>query len=144
MINLTQSILKDIAEELEMGMRAFIHKETHKLIYVPDENKFDAIDFEPWEEDLEHLEEYIHEYFEIEKWSSHEGYNMMLEFAEQLESDNPLQDQLIEALNKKKPFREFNFIIHDSGDFREEWFAFKSTWQQNYVERQLKDFFRTE
>ena len=137
-------MLKDIAEELEMGMRAFIHKETQQLIYVPDENKFDALDFEPWEEDLELLEENSSDYFEIEKWSSHEGYNMMLEFAEQLESDNPLQVQLIEALNKKKPFREFNFIIHDSGDFREEWFAFKSTWQQNCVEKQLKDLFRTE
>jgi hypothetical protein len=58
--------------------------------------------------------------------------------------NNPLQDQLIEASNKKKPLREFNLIIHDSGDLKDEWFAFKSTWQQNYIEKLLKDLFRTE
>jgi hypothetical protein len=137
MINLTQTMLKDIAEELEMGMRAFIHKETQQLLFVPDENKFDSMDFEPWINDFELLEENCLDYFEIENWKSFEAFEMMTEFAEQLTNNAALQNQLLEALNKRKPFREFKFVIDNEDEYREEWFAFKNNWQQEYVRKKL-------
>lgn len=60
----------------------------------------------------------------------------MSEFTEQL-TDNNLQSRLLDALRKKKPFREFKFVIDSSGDFRQMWFDFKNKWQQDFVLRQL-------
>ena len=37
-----------------------------------------------------------------------------------------LKTRLTQALNNAKPFRNFKYIIDNSGQYREQWFAFKS------------------
>ena len=49
----------------------------------------------------------------------------MVKFVEQLDEKNKLKDELIKALNRKKPFREFKFVIDNSGIYRQQWFDFK-------------------
>lgn len=49
----TAENIKEIAEQLECGFRAYIHKKTRQLLFVPDENNFSDID--SWEEELEQL-----------------------------------------------------------------------------------------
>ncbi len=49
----------------------------------------------------------------------------MAAFVEQLDDNPALQSQLIAALNKRKPFREFKWVIDNSGIYREKWFEFK-------------------
>ena len=49
----------------------------------------------------------------------------MVEFAEQLSDNDKLKNQLINALNRKKPFREFKDIIDNAGKYRQQWFDFK-------------------
>jgi len=60
----------------------------------------------------------------------------MSAFADQL-SDKNLQSRLFDTLRKNKPFKEFKFVIDNSGDFRQQWFDFKNKWQQDFVARQL-------
>lgn len=60
----------------------------------------------------------------------------MSEFADQM-TDYNLQTRLFDALRKNKPFKEFKYVIDISGDFRQQWFAFKNKWQEEYVARQL-------
>ena len=83
---------------------------------------------------------YIHKnpnYFEIDKWTSREAFEMMNDFAEQLTDNKQLQSELFVALNKKKPFREFKFVIDDAGDYRQVWFDFRNKQQHEFVAKQL-------
>jgi hypothetical protein len=129
--------IKEIAEELNAGMQAFVHKKTKALIFIPNQDQFDEDDMEPWEEALRELKTNRKAYFEVEKWTSSEAYKMMVEFSEQFNENPRLQQQLLEALNKRKPFREFNFVIDHNDEYRQEWFAFKDNWQQEHVRKTL-------
>jgi hypothetical protein len=132
----TTGNIKEIAEQLECGFRAFIHKTTWQLLFVPDESNLTDIDLDPWNEELEQLENNFTDYIEIDKWTSDEAFEIMGEFADQV-SENKLQSRLFDALRKNKPFREFKFVIDNSGDSRQQWFDFKNKSQQDYVARQL-------
>lgn len=132
----TTDNIKEIAEQLDCGFRAFIHKTTGQLLFVPDENNLTDLDLDAWAEELELLENNFTDYYEIDKWTSREAFVIMSEFADQV-SDNNLKSRLIDALRKNKPFREFKFVIDNSGDFRQQWFDFKNKSQQDFVARQL-------
>ncbi len=136
MTSTTTDIIKEIAEQLDCGFRAFIHKTSGQLLFVPDDNNYPDIDLDSWDEELKQLENNFTDYHEIDKWTSREAFETMCEFADQL-TDTNLQSRLFEALKKNKPFREFKFVIDNSGDFRQQWFDFKNKWQQNFVARQL-------
>ena len=111
--------IKEIADQLDCGFRVFIHKASGQLLFVPDENNLTEIDLDPWNEELEQLENNFTDYYEIDRWTSSEAFEIMSEFADQV-SDNKLQSRLLDALRKKKPFREFKFVIDNSGDFRQQ------------------------
>lgn len=132
----TTENIKEIAEQLNCGFRAFIHKTTRQLLFVPDSNNFPDIDFDSWNEELEQLENNCTDYYEIDKWTSSEAFEIMSKFANQV-TDNKLQSRLFDALRINKPFREFKFVIDNSGDFRQQWFDFNNKWQQSFVARQL-------
>lgn len=129
----TTDKIKEIAEQLDCGFRAFIHKTTGQFLFVPDENFLTAIDLDSWDEELE---KNFTDYYEIDKWTSSEAFEIMSEFADQLTESN-LQSRLFDALRKNKLLREFKFVIDNSGDFRQQWFDFKIKWQQDFVARQL-------
>ena len=135
--------IKEIAEQLDCGLRAFIHKTSGQLLFVPDENNLTEIDLAPWDEELEQLENNFTDYYEIEKWTSSEAFEIMSDFTDQV-SDNKLQSRLYDALRKNKPFREFKFVIDNSGTFRQLWFDFKNKSQQDFVARQLNRLKPTE
>lgn len=135
MNNFTAETIKEIAEQLDCGFRVFIHKTTGELLFIPDYTDYPDIDIEPWMED--ESEKNFLDYYEVYKWSSGEAYDIMNDFAEQL-IDKKLQNRLYDALNKRKPFREFKFAIDNSGDYRQQWFDFKSKQQQILVANQLE------
>ena len=56
------------------------------------------IDLDPWGEELEQLEDNFNDYYEIDKWTSNEAFEIMSEYANQL-SDKTLQSHLFNALN---------------------------------------------
>jgi hypothetical protein len=132
----TTDNIKEIAEQLDFGFRAFIHKTTGQLLFVPNENDFPDFDLDSWDKELEQLKNNYTDYHEIDKWTSSEAFEIMNDFAEQLTEKN-LQDRLFNALRKNKPFREFRSVIDNSGDYRQQWFDFMDKWQQDYVARQL-------
>ena len=134
--------IKEIAEQLDWGFRAFIHKTTAQLLFVPDDNRFSDMDTEAWEEELEELENNFSAYDEIDKWTSRESFQIMNDFAGHL-TDPLLRSQLFDALSKSKPFRQFKYVIDNSGDIREQWFDFKNKREQDYVARQLQRLMET-
>jgi len=135
--------IKEIADQLDCGFRAFIHKTTEQTLFIPDDKSMPDIDFDYWSEELEELDNNFTDYHEIPKWSSSEAFEIMSEFTNQL-TDKNLQSQLFDALRKNKPFRRFKFIIDNSYDFRQEWFDFKTKWQEDYVAKQLNRLKQTD
>ena len=136
MNNIPTDSIKEIAEQIDCGFRAYIHKTTHALLFIPDEDSIVDVDFDFWTEELEQLENNQADYVEVNKWSSSEVFKSMQEFSE-LVSDAKHQNRLFDALRKNKPFREFNFVIDHSGDLRQEWFDFKNKWQMDFVAKRL-------
>lgn len=141
-LNHTTEQIKAVAAELDCGMRAFVHLTSGEFIFVPNADDLIGIDLNAWKDDIKLLKKKAKEYYEIEKWWSSQAFDLMREFAEQLQTNEVLQSKLFKALNKNKPFREFKFVIDNSGEYRQAWFDFKNAWQQEYVARQLGRIFR--
>ncbi|MEP6794251.1 MAG: UPF0158 family protein, partial [Saprospiraceae bacterium] len=118
---MTNEIIKEIAGQLDAGFRCFIHKKTEELKFIPDFDSLGIMDEEMWKDETEFLESDHEEYWEIERMESGDSFNMMSDFITTVE-DNSLRYKLEQALQKSKPFRNFKFVIDNSGDYRKRWF----------------------
>ena len=134
-MELSKPQIKEIAEYLDMGMLIFIHKETKEVIPMVDPNV--GADMEYWEEDLAKIEANRSQYIRLDRMRSSSAFKIMEDFVTQLENGRT-KDSLAVAIDRSKPFRNFNHIIHDC-EYREEWFAFKSMKQQEWVEGELEN-----
>lgn len=63
----------------------------------------------------------------------------MEDFVYKVSDSNGLKIRLIEALGKKKPLREFKFVIVNSGKYRQYWFDFKNQKLQDWVRERIKE-----
>lgn len=130
--------IKEIAEQLDCGFRAFIHKQNHETIFIPNADNLPGMDMEFWEEYLERLEENFLDYYEIEKWSSRYAFNIMAEFTALPTLSQKVKNKLIQALNHKGPFKHFKYEIDQLNTERQAWFDFKNKCQEDYVLDQLR------
>jgi len=138
MINLTNDQIKEIAEQLDCGMRCYINKETGEIKSVLNFESWQTDDRESWEDVLNELEENWDKYIEIERMESHESFEIMADFAENVDS-RELRDSLINALNKKHPFQNFKWVVDNSGQYRQKWFDFKNLKYLEWVENKLDE-----
>ena len=135
-INLTNEQIKDIAGNLEAGMVCHINTKNMKFIYLLDEIDMLSADMEYWQDDVDEVEENYDNYFTIEKMNSTEAYKIMEEFAESI-TDNNLYGKLTNALNRRKPFQNFKWIIDNSGEYRQHWFDFKTKYYISWVKDRI-------
>lgn len=133
-----KEIVKDIAEYLEIGMDAFLNKETLKIIYIPSESQLELDDHSHvYEKDFKEIEENFHLIKKIEPPESRESYKIMESFAYSL-PDGELKNSLFNALDRSRPFANFNHIIHNS-IAREDWFKHKNLELQKRVDFELNN-----
>ena len=137
MLTFTKEQIKEISQQLDCGFRTFYHKQTGDLIFVPDTDKHINMDTDAWQEELDKLDKNFLDYQEIDAMEAGDSFRVMADFAEQL-TDTKLRDKLINALNKNKPFREFKYVIDNSGDQRQSWFDFKNNRYIEWTEAQLR------
>ena len=139
MIKLTKDQIKEIADYLDSGLKCYVNKETGIIIYTPDFNDGYS-DEELWEESLNELDENWDKYVAIDKMESHESFEIMADFAENVDI-NDLRESLIKALNRKHPFQNFKWVVDNSGPYRQKWFDFKKQrlieWVKNQLETQI-------
>lgn len=138
MIKLTKDQIKEIAEELDCGMRCYINKATGEIKTVLNFKSWQTDDREPWEDVLKDLEENWDKYAEIDRMESHESFEIMADFAENVDS-RELKDSLINALNRKHPFQNFKWVVDNSGPYRQKWFDFKNQRLIEWVENKLDE-----
>lgn len=136
-MKISDKTIEEIADNLDCGMKCYLHKRTGDLKTIINEDNWVGADIEAWEEDIEELDANWTDYIEFEGMDSHESFKIMSDFAENIDNAK-LQDRLINALNKSKPFRNFKWEIDNSGDYRQEWFAFKKLQYIEHVKRQIK------
>ena len=130
-------LIKEIAENLEIGCNSYYNKKTYELIAIPnnslimDDESFD----ETFGEDFKRVTKKNSVFIKIDVLESFDSFKIMEYFTEQLE-DNILKQALLSALERKKPFQNFNHIIHNSNK-RQNWFDFKQKEMGKIVEKIL-------
>lgn len=136
MIKLADIQIKEIADNLDSGMRCFYNKKTKEIKYVLNFDNWIGADEEPWEEDLKEIENNWDYFIEFECMTSNDSFNVMADFIDTVDNQK-LQGKLITALNKSKPFQNFKWVIDNSGDYRQHWFDFKNSRYIDWINNQL-------
>lgn len=133
---LKQSEIKEIAEQMDCGMRCFCSTKTNKLLFLPADLEFEDEAAQFWQDEINELNSQPLVYQEIEKPESYDSFKMMQEFANSAFIDRRFQEKLSTILERRKPFANFKMCI-DTSDYREDWFSFKNNWMQKWVKDQL-------
>lgn len=130
-----QPFLKTIADNIDAGLVCYLNPDTLEIEDIPQEFADDYEEMEITtgvsadELNLKHSE--WENCIEFRPLESRESFKIMENFSTQV-SDKPFRNKLINALNNRKPFANFNMIIHNS-DYRQAWFDFKAEQLQNHV-----------
>ncbi len=131
----TKEQIKEIADQLDCGFKAYYHKQSGELVFVPDTDKFYDMDKTAWKEEFAKLRKKT-AFQEIDAMESRDSFLVMEDFAAQV-GDISLQQKLFNALNRRHPFREFKFEIDNAGEYRNAWFDFKNRRYLEWVENQI-------
>ncbi len=132
-VPLPKEKIKDITDYLAAGLGVYLRLDTGEVQYITEMEFEDSFDDEDDENAIGPDQIDLKLFSYIEKWSSREAFEFMADFARQLNSNPKLQNQLFDALEKRKPFQEFKYIIDRSGEYKDQWFAFRDKQQQAYV-----------
>ena len=135
MLSPTPAQIKEMAEQIDCGFCCYYNKISGEIVSIPDfDDRMDDIE-EFFGEDLAKIERDKKNFIKIDKPSSRESFEIMEDFVEEVE-DLRLRDELSYALNNKKPFAHFKFIVENS-DHRQKWFDFKAKQLQKLVIEQM-------
>jgi hypothetical protein len=143
--------VEDIAMIMEnqdrFGSQYYLDTETGETVVIPDElmsafEQGESCEGLPaWELELVPMAKEIFEgserYEEISTRPSHEGYNLMVEFAEGV-TNRKIQRELSIALDGKGAFRRFKNVLRDYPDVEREWFKFKAERDKEEVKEWLE------
>lgn len=133
-----ERLVSNIADSIDAGLIYYINLETMETEDVPEtmddpENfEFEFGDsewaikpkFYNWEKTLR-----------IAPLDSRDSFKIMESFAEKMEDDK-FRNQLIYALNNRKPFANFKWKI-DNSPYRQDWFDFKKHWLEEHVRKEI-------
>ncbi len=140
----TEKQIEEIADNLDSGMRCFYNLKSGEIKTILNFDSWIGADKEPWEEELNEIDENWGDYFEFDSFDSHDSFKIMADFAESI-NDSKLQDRLINALNRPKPFQNFKWQIDNSEAFLQRWFDFKKLRYIQFIKEQIdlndKDFY---
>ncbi|MBK6537080.1 MAG: hypothetical protein IPG09_04660 [Ignavibacteria bacterium] len=137
MIKLTEEQISDIAQDLEAGLKCFIHKVTGEVKTLPDElNGNMEIDEELWQDVIDEIDNDEENFIVIEGMDSRESYILMEKFIDTVE-DKQIAARLTNAINVPKPFHTFRYELDYSDEYLKKWYAFKSQQMIEWVKKHL-------
>lgn len=139
-LQIPPEMIKEIAEQLDCGMKCFYNTKTVELEYYPDEFIDSSYYSEgPWKDVMDKIDENPDDYLEFIGWDSHESFRVMENFINQM-SNQKIQAKFEEVIRRRKPFQQFKYQLYDFPDLREQWFAFKEQSLIDYVTEQLEAY----
>jgi len=135
-MKLTYKQIFDIADDLSCSMNVYINKENMEIRTIPDINSLYG-DTDDWEVELDQIVMEWKDYVIISPMQSRANFLIMEAFIDEI-NDLSFQSVLINALNRKRPFAHFKDAV-DNSDYREKWFEFRQTKNEDYVRSILED-----
>lgn len=137
MITLNEKQISEIADSLDAGMNCYFNIKSGVIKTIIDLDSWIGADEEPWEKDIQEIEENYEEYIAFDRMNTNQSFELMADFADSLDNEN-IRRKLVTALNKSKPFRNFKWAIDNSGDYRNQWFEFNKNRYIEYVKEQIE------
>lgn len=133
------SVVAPIAEWIDLGMYCMLNADTLEIenlsaLMLQNPEEYELITGEV-QEDMNFEYNKWRNIIEIEPLEPHESFEIMEEFAIDLE-DEKLQDKLLSALRNEKPFAQFKHLIEHS-DYQEQWYDFKKQFIEHYVKKKI-------
>ncbi|TAJ14745.1 hypothetical protein DMA11_04210 [Marinilabiliaceae bacterium JC017] len=141
MSNYPKELINSIAQSIDAGFICFVNplsKEMEEVpqLFIEDPHEYEMVTgFTAETMNLKYTN--WETYLTIEPLRSHDSFKIMEAFADEME-DSALQQELFNALNRRRPFAHFKAIIDDS-PFRQAWFDFKQQKLEAYVNDELND-----
>ena len=130
-----KTLVSEIADSLLAGLICFFNPDTLELEDIPKELAYDPEEFEMMTGENLESAGLKHENWQncltIEPMESNDSFKIMEYFVDEVKDIN-FQEKLINALNSKKPFANFKYLIEDS-DYRQHWFDFRQAQYELYV-----------
>ena len=154
-MKLSEEQIEKIAESIDAGFTCHINPDTGEIEETRENDDFEIIpdedddDYEEFMEDMpdwqkETLKENKEQSERIDSWDrciiidqpdSSEAYTFMEDFVEEIIPESE-QKMFWKALQWKKPFANFNDLIHDS-KYLDDWYEFKKNKLMEYVKEEL-------
>ena len=123
----------EMADSLLTGLVCFFNPETLEIEFIPKDLAYDPEEYEMVTGETLESAGLKHEDWpkciDIEAMESSEAYLMMENFTDEI-GDDDLRNQLLNALDRRKPFANFKHIVENS-TYRQQWFDFR---QKSYEE----------
>ena len=130
-----KKVVSEIVDSLLAGLICFFNPDTLEIEDIPKEMAYDPEEFEMMTGETFESAGLKHENWQncltIEPMESHDSFKRMEYFVDEVKDIN-LQEKLINALNRKKPFANFKYLIEDS-DYRQHWLDFRQAQYELYV-----------
>jgi Uncharacterised protein family (UPF0158) len=139
-ISITPEKIKNIVQEVEMGMLCYFHIKTGELECVPDELKGHAgYEEEFWKDSLKKIKTHRRHYICFEGMESSESFRMMQKFIQDIKDDITCR-RFQEIITFKKPFGHFKQLLNDYPLLKEEWYSFKDEQYRLFIQQQLETY----
>lgn len=133
---LSETQIHEIAELLLCGELCFIHKTEGTIAHYPQEVDLFMDEEDPWKDVKDAIDRDPNHYIKLEPMDSSQSFQVMREFVDIVPA-GALHQQLSQALNRPKPFRNFKYRIEASAVYRQRWFDFRFKQNILWVEEQL-------
>lgn len=136
-IQLSEELIREIASELEIGHVCYLHIKTHEAVFLPpDLEEYEAVTGVVFDE-MKEIKKHPKNYITIGPIPSSHVYTFMDDFTSTL-SDDEFRKNLKSALQRSKPFSNFNHLIENSAAYRKSWYDFKSNKYLEWVREEIK------
>lgn len=131
----TQATIKEIAKVIVNGNTCYIDRRSVKITTI-DYSIEDPEQLAAQEEMQAELERKIEKYLKIEKLGTKKDLMIMKSFAEEL-PDKSVRKELSNALNRKKPVRNFMQVVESDIGLHQHWKNYKVEEYQRRVSNML-------
>lgn len=127
---ITEQMLREITEDLEMGATCYVDKNTGEVLSIP-EGWDSFVDRKLWQDIIDKIDQNWEDYWVIRPMESWDAFEVMEDFVDSLE-DSKVARRLTNSLQHRKSFQQFKRMIHES-DLQKEWFAYKLKRYADYI-----------
>lgn len=141
-VSIPDDLIREIAQELDSGMKCFYHIPTSEIKSYPDPMHTDYFDDEIWQEIIDEIDSVFNDCIAFETLGSHESFKMMESFINGIEKE-AIRRRFEDAISYRKPFQNFKQLLLEYPELREQWFKYKDQQYIEWVKEQLVAFNRS-